>query len=743
MDFHYYHLAYNPFTAVPTNTVFWSRRHQFVWDHFTQAVAQYQGFVILIGTTGLGKTTLLNTYQAQTDPASIRIITDLDASQPYPDLVRHLAQASHINDRPTNNTHLARALQTRLLTEHTQGLNTVVLIDDAHVLSTESLQNLQQLSEQTTTPSGCSLQFVLAGRPALAQRCNRSELRPLVDRAGLMLTLEPLSPEESAAYVQHHLDSAAAKSLKPIFTKGALKLIIAYAQGIPKAINIMSTDVLVIGLLRGERPITTKTAREAIGDVSDTRTLFPFLRWGLIGAVSLVLLVGLWSVLTPGPELEIPQVASSPAQNLIDTTQAQPPLTQLSPSQPPSETLISSRTPQTPNPKLSNPTAQPTTDQPIAEISAPAAVSLTTHSSAQTVVPDSASDTALSNGAPTTPITPIPPTAETSLPIEVTPADGVLHATLYRIEPPRNLIPSPPSSTIPSITKPLTSQLEPENLNSPRMVCVMPRAGGKRGSDIVLIDDNHTNGNNQSGIQQLVSDGLQNMSPALSPDGKLLAYTSYRDGTPNIYLLNLSTKQETQLTSGPWLALPGDWSSNGRYLALSQSLDGNNDIFLYDVQRRRLRRLTTHRGLDVSPSFAPDSHRIVFASDRTGSPQLYLTDVTAPSPTRLTQTGPYNTSPAWSPGSNSIAFIGRGSDRSLDLYLIQASGKGLKRLTQGKRFHAPPTWAPSGDLLMGIGLRGSTWERHLIHLSETPNTTQLPQTGPLCLAPQWVAQHIP
>jgi len=269
------------------------------------------------------------------------------------------------------------------------------------------------------------------------------------------------------------------------------------------------------------------------------------------------------------------------------------------------------------------------------------------------------------------------------------------------------------------------------------MVCVMPRTRGNRGSDIVFID------HQAEGINRLVSDGLQNMSPVLSPDGTKLAYTSYRDGAPNVFLRDLKSGREQPLTSGPWLALPGAWSPDGRYLALSQSLEGNNDIFLYDLKHQRLRRLTTHPGIDVSPSFAPDSKRLVFASDRTGSPQLYLTDLNGKTPVQLTQTGPYNTSPAWSPQNDTIAFIGRSADHTLDLYLIQADGTKLQRLTEGQYFHAPPTWSPTGNVLMGMSLRGSSWERQLVKISGKPNTYRLPQDGPLCLAPQWVAHRVP
>lgn len=270
------------------------------------------------------------------------------------------------------------------------------------------------------------------------------------------------------------------------------------------------------------------------------------------------------------------------------------------------------------------------------------------------------------------------------------------------------------------------------------LLCAVPRTDGQRGSDIVLL------GYAQHSAHRLIDDGSQNMSPVLSPDGTHLAYTSYRGGAPHIYLRNLASGQETQLTTGPWLALPSTWSPNGRYLSFSQSVRGNTDIFIYDMTQRRSRRLTQHKGIDVSPSFAPDSQRLVFSSDRTGAPQLYMTDIaSSTSPVRLTQTGAYNTSPSWSPQDDIIAFIGRSGNKALDLYAIKPDGSQRRRLTQGQRFHTPPAWLPDGHTLMGMSLRGALWERHLVQLQPDRAIPTLPQPESICLAPQWVAYRAP
>jgi TolB protein len=243
------------------------------------------------------------------------------------------------------------------------------------------------------------------------------------------------------------------------------------------------------------------------------------------------------------------------------------------------------------------------------------------------------------------------------------------------------------------------------------------------------------------GMRRLVADGALNLAPSLSPDGTILAYTSYRDGAPAIYLRTLATGTERRLTSKSGFALPGAWAPNGRYLALSLSIEGNSEIFLYDTTRQQMRRLTRHNGIDVSPHFAPDSTRLVFISDRSGSPHLYLTDIQGRVPVRLTHTGRHNTAPVWSPHDETIAFIGRSPGGTQDVYTIRADGTHLQRLTNGRHLHKSLAWAPNGRFMLAISLHGAVHERHLVRV-DGQERYALPPAGLVCQSPQWIASHV-
>ena len=265
-----------------------------------------------------------------------------------------------------------------------------------------------------------------------------------------------------------------------------------------------------------------------------------------------------------------------------------------------------------------------------------------------------------------------------------------------------------------------------------QVTCVT-RIPDSKATEIVRMDyDGH-------GVQRLVSNGSLNLAPVQSPDGRVLAYTSYRTGSPDLYLLNLNDGQEERLTNDPGLALAGSWSPNGRYLAVSRTVEGNNDVFIYDTRGKRFKRLTTDSGIDVSPSFAPDGQRLVFTSDRGGSPQLYLTTVKGGKPVRLTFEGTYNTAPAWSPRDDVIAYVGRSEDRSMAIYTIHAESRQRQRMSFGSRQYEAPSWDPHGSFLMHTSRVGDRWQRYMVR--QDGHDKMLPAANGLaCLSPQWVAR---
>ncbi len=193
----------------------------------------------------------------------------------------------------------------------------------------------------------------------------------------------------------------------------------------------------------------------------------------------------------------------------------------------------------------------------------------------------------------------------------------------------------------------------------------------------------------------LTSDKNLNLSPAWSPNGHKICYTSFKDDNPNLYVYNLKTNTQIQLSALHGLNSAPSWSPDGARLAITLSKDGNAEIYILDVEKKQLQRLTYNRAIDSSPGWAPSNRDIVFTSDRSGSPQVYIMDSDGLNVRRLTFEGNYNDSPSWSPRGDRIAYVSR-TDSGFDIYTIDTLGENRMRLTDSAKSNEDPCWSPNG-----------------------------------------------
>ncbi|NMX22922.1 Tol-Pal system beta propeller repeat protein TolB [Dissulfurirhabdus thermomarina] len=200
------------------------------------------------------------------------------------------------------------------------------------------------------------------------------------------------------------------------------------------------------------------------------------------------------------------------------------------------------------------------------------------------------------------------------------------------------------------------------------------------------------------GLRRETFDRGITVSPRLSPDGRYLAYTSYRTGRPALYLKDLQTGKTRRLAAFDGLNIAPAWHPDGRRLAVTLSKDGSPDIYLMDLEGRVLRRLTWGPSINVSPTWAPDGRRLAFVSDRGGSPQVYVLDTASGEIRRLTYQGDYNTDPQWSPRGDRIAYVGR-VEGTFQVFTIPAEGGDPVQLTTAGS-NENPAWSPDGRQIL-------------------------------------------
>ena len=153
------------------------------------------------------------------------------------------------------------------------------------------------------------------------------------------------------------------------------------------------------------------------------------------------------------------------------------------------------------------------------------------------------------------------------------------------------------------------------------------------------------------------------ISPAWSPDGKRVAYVSFEDRKPVIYIHELATGKRISLSNQKGNNSAPAWSPDGKKVALALSRDGNTQIYIMNADGTGLQRLTRGSTIDTEPQFSPDGRFIYFTSDRGGNPQIYRMSAEgegSEGAKRISYKQAFVTSPRISPDGKNLVFIANG-----------------------------------------------------------------------------------
>jgi TolB protein len=210
------------------------------------------------------------------------------------------------------------------------------------------------------------------------------------------------------------------------------------------------------------------------------------------------------------------------------------------------------------------------------------------------------------------------------------------------------------------------------------------------------------------GTQMALRSNEPIISPAWSPDGTKVAYVSFENKKPVVYMQNLVTRQRTVIANYKGSNSAPSWSPDGSKLALALSRDGLTQVYVVNADGSGLRRLTNTNGIDTEPQFSADGQSIYFTSDRSGGPQIYKMSASGGDAQRVTFGGSYNISPRISPDGKTLAYISR-RDGRFQLYAMDLSNGQEQRLSETAKDESP-SFAPNGRYIMYAtesGRRGS------------------------------------
>ncbi len=293
----YYQLTKEPFNTTPNpEFLFLSPSHREALASIIYGVNHRKGFVAIIGEVGVGKTTILRSYLEQVDKSAFKTIYILYANVSFKELLKSVYQELGVAPETDDLPEMVNQLHLILIDENKQGHMVVLIIDEAQNMTVETLEILRMLSNVETSEDKL-LQIVLIGQLEFEEKLNQWELRQLNQRIVLRARIIPFSRRESVQYIQNRLAKAGRLDIA-LFKKAALNYIIRYARGIPRVINILCGNALVIGFGRQEKAISARTAKAVIADFEGNKKK-PILIRLLIASAILILLAGYIVLISP------------------------------------------------------------------------------------------------------------------------------------------------------------------------------------------------------------------------------------------------------------------------------------------------------------------------------------------------------------------------------------------------------------------------------------------------------------
>jgi type II secretory pathway predicted ATPase ExeA len=269
-------IMYEDFYGLKTDPFRLSSDHRFSFSHASysraRASVQYallraEGFVMITGGPGTGKTTLIHDLMDDL-PGNEFIVGYLASTQlGAEDLLRMTAHAFGVDSTGPKKAQILMRLMEFFSQQYRLGLHALLIIDDAQDLATAAMEelrllnNLQQGGQQL-------LQIVLLGQEELRSLLRRPEMEQVHQRLVAAWHLEPLSPEETVGYVRHRLETAGWTG-DPAIEPGVLPIVHTFSRGVPRRINLICSRLLLHGFMERSHTITQADAETVAHDLGD------------------------------------------------------------------------------------------------------------------------------------------------------------------------------------------------------------------------------------------------------------------------------------------------------------------------------------------------------------------------------------------------------------------------------------------------------------------------------------------
>jgi type II secretory pathway predicted ATPase ExeA len=262
----FYNLKRNPFEITPDPFfLFPTRRHNEALAALYYGVRRHKGFVVMTGEVGTGKTLLVRCLLQLLNQSDVAYAYIFNSRLSPVEFLQYVAADFGLNVSGKNKSELLLVLSNYVISRHQKKLTTVLVVDEAHHVSTEVLEEIRLLTNLETTNEKL-LQILLVGQPELDEKLDSSELRQLKQRIALRSQLLPLDLDETRGYIQRRLHLAGNSNSAVLFPADTIVKVHRHSRGIPRLINTICENALITAYARQARSVTPDIIEDIAAD---------------------------------------------------------------------------------------------------------------------------------------------------------------------------------------------------------------------------------------------------------------------------------------------------------------------------------------------------------------------------------------------------------------------------------------------------------------------------------------------
>jgi general secretion pathway protein A len=248
----FFHLTRNPFDLTPDPSCFVpTKRHDEALAALYYGIRRHKGFVVLTGEVGTGKTLLLRCLIGLLKESKDVAYAYLFNGRLSPtEFLQYIVSDFGLPTSGKNKSDLLLDLGQFLISRGERKMTTVLIVDEAHHLSADILEEVRLLSNLETDDDKL-LQIVLVGQPELNEKLDSVELRQLKQRIAVRAQLGSLDAEETERYIRQRLQIAGGNSQSdPLFSAQTIAAVYRHSQGLPRLINTICDNALITAYVR-------------------------------------------------------------------------------------------------------------------------------------------------------------------------------------------------------------------------------------------------------------------------------------------------------------------------------------------------------------------------------------------------------------------------------------------------------------------------------------------------------------